>query len=244
MNNMAFMMNVKTGVGKPEFDISIESWRRWCDKNDVELFVLEELVLPIDEMHLIWQRYYVFDLLEANGIEPNQILLVDADTIVHPNCPNFFDETENKFCLVHDDASYDWILRGMEHYSKYVFDGAWFDFWKYGNAGFQIVNNIHRPFFDYMREFYFTHKVNLEAVRSTFGVGTDQTVLNFNLNLQNIDVKLLPYEFNMSCMLKKEILGDDMMHTKVGWVMHFNGLPNKDKSVPYWMEKTYKHLYG
>jgi hypothetical protein len=75
-------------------------------------------------------------------------------------------------------------------------------------------------------------------------VGTDQTPLNFNLTLQNIDVKLLPYKYNMACMLKKEILREDMMHTKVGWVMHFSGLPDKDKSVPYWMEKTFNYLYN
>ena len=31
--NIVFMINVKTGAGKPEYDISIESWRRWCKKN-------------------------------------------------------------------------------------------------------------------------------------------------------------------------------------------------------------------
>ena len=47
----------------------------------------------------------------------------------------------------------------------------------------------------------------------------------------------------MTCMLKKEILSDDMLYTKLGWVMHFNGLPDKDKSVPYWMQKTFDYLW-
>ena len=47
-----------------------------------------------------------------------------------------------------------------------------------------------------------------------------------------------------SLFFKKEILGDDMLHTKLGHVSHYNGLPEKEKSVPYWMEKTYKYLYG
>ena len=241
--NIVFIINVKTGAGKPEYEISIESWRRWCDTNNAELFVLEEPVLPMKDMHIIWQRYFLFDIFDANEIQPNQILLVDADTIVHPDCPNFFNKTEDKYCLIHDDGSYDWILRGMEHYSKYVYDGAWFDFWKYGNSGFQIVNTKHRPFFDHMREFYFSNKDNIQAIQSNFGIGTDQTPLNFNLTLQDIDVKLLSYKYNMTCMPKKEILTEDMLHTKVGWVMHFSGLPDKDKSVPYWMEKTFKYLY-
>ena len=44
-------------------------------------------------------------------------------------------------------------------------------------------------------------------------------------------------------MMNREIIGDDMLHTKMGYVMHFNGLPDKNNSVPHWMEKTYKYLY-
>ena len=47
----------------------------------------------------------------------------------------------------------------------------------------------------------------------------------------------------MGCMLKKEILANDMLFTKLGWIYHFNGLPDKDKSVPFWMEKTFNKLY-
>ena len=76
--------------------------------------------------------------------------MVDADTIVHPDCPNFFEETENKYCLVHDDGSYDWVLRGMEHYKKRVYDKENYglNYWEYGNSGFQIVNKKHRDFFN------------------------------------------------------------------------------------------------
>ena len=47
----------------------------------------------------------------------------------------------------------------------------------------------------------------------------------------------------MSCMFAKEIVNEQLQHTEAGYVMHFNGLPDKDVSVPYWMEKTYKYLY-
>ena len=145
--------------------------------------------------------------------------------------------------MIHDDGSYDWILRGMEHYSKYVYDGEWFDYWKYGNSGFQIVNDTHRDFFQHMRDFYFENIEQINTIQQKYGIGTDQTPLNFNLRQQNVDVKLLGYKYNMGCMLKKEILGDDMLFTKLGWIYHFNGLPDKDKSVPFWMEKTFKYLY-
>ena len=145
--NLVFIIAVKKdGQLKPEYEIGIESWRRWCKKNDTQMFLLEEPVLPMEDMHIIWQRYFLFDIYDANEIKANQTLMVDADTIIHPDCPNFFNETENKYCLVHDDGSYDWVLRGMEHYKKRVYDKdgknyrLWWNYWEYGNSGFQIVN--------------------------------------------------------------------------------------------------------
>ena len=61
--------------------------------------MLDEFIYEHDFMKPNWYKLYVFDLLENNDIKYNQIV-VDADTIVHPNCPNFFEMTENKFCAV------------------------------------------------------------------------------------------------------------------------------------------------
>ena len=53
----------------------------WCEKNNCELFVLNDLVLENDKMGICWQRYYLFDILDANEIEYDQICLTDADSI-------------------------------------------------------------------------------------------------------------------------------------------------------------------
>jgi len=245
MNNIVFIINVKReGKSKPEYDFSIKSWKKFCEKHNHELFVLESPIVDQEQMGIIWQRYFLFDLLDHNQIKYNQILIVDADTIVHPNCPDVFSLTDNKYTLVKDDGDYDWILRSMENYKKFVFpEEPMFDWFNYYNSGFQIVNPIHRPFFDTMRGFY---EKNHEAIRwcqKTFGVGTDQTPLNFLLRKEKVDIKELSYKYNCVCLNKKEVLDSDMLHTKVANVMHFNGLPEKDKSVPYWMELTYKYLY-
>ena len=97
MKNTVFIIAVKKdGQLKPEYEISIESWKRWCNKNDTQMFLLEEPLVPMDEMHIIWQRYFMFDIFDSNEIESDQTLIVDADTIVLPDCPNFFNETEGK----------------------------------------------------------------------------------------------------------------------------------------------------
>ena len=79
-------------------------------------------------------------------------------------------------------------------------------------------------------------------MQNTFCVGNDQPVLNFFVN-KNIskDYKVLGYEWNMQDMTRFEVLNENMLHTRYGYVNHFNaGTP---PSPQYWLEKTYKHLY-
>ena len=95
-----------------------------------------------------------------------------------------------------------------------------------------------------MRKFYFEYKDTIQLIQNSYGIGTDQTPLNFMLRKHEIDVKLLPYKYNMTCMIKKEILDEDCLYTKLGWIYHFNGIPDKDVNVPLLMKKSYNYLYG
>ncbi len=246
MRNLVFIIDIKKdGKSKKEYQISINSWKHFCEKYNHEILTLNEPLIDTSYMGVIWQRYFLFDILDHNNLKFDQILIVDADTIVHPDCPDFFKLTEHKYTLVHDDGNFDWIIRSMENYNKYLFiDQPIFNWYEYFNSGFQIVNNSHRDFFDTMKNFYTENLETIKWCQKTFGVGTDQTPLNYLLRKENIDIKVFPYSYNMSCMAAKECINDQMQHTRAGNVMHFNGLPNKETSVPYWMEKTYNYLYG
>lgn len=253
MKNIVFLMNIKlndaSGRYTPErslpYEYSIKSWKAWCDKNDAELFTLENLIVPKEEMAICWQRYYLFDILEANDIDYDQVLMVDSDTIVHPKCPNFFDMTDHKYTGVHNEGSYDWILRSIENYSKHIFQGRELKWWNYINGGFQIVNKAHKDLFAAMIELYNNDKENFVYMQDTFHTGTDQTPINFMLQINDIDVKLLPYEYNMTDMPRKEILNENLTMTKIGWVYHFNCIPGNDqgKATLHWMKRTYEELY-
>ena len=246
--NVVFIPNVKNGMNNPNtinYDYSIKGWKKWCDKNNCELFVLEDIVFPIEEMKITWQRYYIFDLLENAGIDYENILMVDADTFVHPDCPNFFDMMDDSYVGVHNYGSYDWIIRSIEIYQKYFFQDIQVPFYEYINGGFQIINKKHKQFFQDIINFYFINKDNLLSVQNKFGVGTDQTPINFLLKKHNIDLKLLPYEVNMCDMIRREILDDELTFTKIGWVYHFCAIPGeKSEFIPYWLEKSYKYFYG
>ena len=229
------------------YKYGISSFKHWCEKNNCELVVLDELVHPHDVMKINYHRYYAFDILEQSGIDYDQILVTDADAIIHPDCPNFFELTDRKYTVTHADGSYDWVCRSLENYSKHVFNGKTFPLWNYFNAGFQIVNKEHRHIWDAMIKFYFNNKNLIQQMQETFKVGTDQPIINFMVNISDVDTKILPYQYCMVDLFLKEILDENLTFTKVmPGIYEFNSIPdNHDASKTlYWMEKTYKHLYG
>jgi hypothetical protein len=249
--NIVFMMDIDLkGEGRwassrrAPYEYSIKSWSKWCEKNNAELFVLNDMLFDHTEMGICWQRYYLFNILEANNIEFDQILMVDADTIVHPDCPDFFQMTDRKLVGVHNDASYDWVLRSLENYAKLAFNGIQSKWWNYIDCGFIIVNETHKSFFNTIVDFYWKHKELLKNLE-TFHVGTDQTPFNILVEKENVDLKLLPYEFNMVDLPRKEIL-ENMVFTEIGHVYQYNCIPNNkdNQATYYWMKKTYEHLYG
>ena len=72
-------------------------------------------------MHLNWHKSLALKLLKENNIDYDQVLIVDADTIVHPDCPNFFEETEGKLCAVVNEGCYEWVTRSIQNYGDYIF---------------------------------------------------------------------------------------------------------------------------
>ena len=69
MKNLVFMMDIDIkGDGRyassrrAAYKYSIDSWKKWCDKNECELFVLNDLLMSNDIMGICWQRYYLFDI--------------------------------------------------------------------------------------------------------------------------------------------------------------------------------------
>ena len=254
MKNIVFMLDIKLNESEGRYSASrsesykysIASWKKWCIKNNCELFVMSDLIFPIEKMSICWQRYYLFEILDANSIKYDQILLVDSDTIVHPETVNFFNFTKHKFTQAYFDGSWDWVIRSCENYAKHVFDGNMITWWNYFDCGFIIVNKNHRQFFQDIINFYFTNQDNLIKMQETFHTGTDQTPVNMLVHRQEIDLKLLPYSFNMNDINRKEVLTDDLLFTKCGWIYQYNAIPNnKDNQLTnYFMEKTYKYFYG
>ena len=229
----------KQGRSQP-YQYAIDSWTVWCKKNNCELFVLTERIYPESYMNANWHKLFVFQLLDANNISYDQIMIVDADTIIHPNAPNVFDEADHKFCAVHNFGSYDWICRSIENYKKHLFPNIDVPLFDYFNSGVIICNKQHKNFYEKIIKFYLDNQEKIIILQNTYNVGTDQPVLNFFVQQENIDYKQLGYQWNMQDMQRWEIFDEELTFTKIGWIYHFNGIPDNIRN--HMMDKTNKFI--
>ena len=97
--NIIFIINIiKDERSKNQgYDYSLKSWKHYSKKIGADIFVLDEPLFDFSYMKHQWDKMYILYILDENEVEYNQVLYVDADTIIHPNAPNIFEITENKF---------------------------------------------------------------------------------------------------------------------------------------------------
>ena len=248
MKNIVFITALKSPTNELRsegYKYSIDSWKVWCRANKCELRVLDEPLFDVSQMKPNFSRYYCFELLKDE--EFDQICLVDADTIIHPNCPNFFELTDHQFCAVHNDGEYGWLCRSVENY-EYEFYGTdkvdqkWI--WTYFNTGFLITNKKFKFIFDELLDFYWNNQSKVQSMQQKYGVGTDQPLLNMIFRHSDaMKVKLLPYIFNMQDLSRKNILDERMLFAQIEGVYHFNAVEGGSKQVNYWMKRTFDHFY-
>lgn len=256
MKNVVFIPNIDLGNGRSNpYHYSIKSWKYWCEKNGAILFEWKDSRLDHNLFPITFQRYMVFEILEEHNIEYDKILMVDADTIVHPNTPNFFSEVGDEMGVTINNGSYEWVLRSIKSWGDALFSQEpKIKTWKYFNGGFQIVNSKHKSFYNVVMEFY---KENIDLVnyhKNQIKAGTDQTIINYLTQIYDIPKQTLPECYNLQELHAKNLLHipnysyfpDDLIFLDAGWVYHFNGIPQNsfNRDVSYWMERTYKHLYN
>lgn len=251
--NVVFIPNIDLGNGRSNpYHYSIKSWKKWCEINDVELVEWTEPITDVSKFKITLQRYWVHDILEHNGIDYDQVLIVDADTIIHPNCPNFFNETDGKFGVVVNNGCYEWTTRSIKNWGDALFqDQPKVKPWEYFNGGFQITNKSHIPFYKEVQKYYWDNIDTINMWNDRIKAGTDQTIINYLRQLHDIDTTYMSESYNLQDLFRKNLLHipnhswfeDELRFIEAGWVYHFNAIPKNPRDVSYWMERTYKHLY-
>jgi hypothetical protein len=253
MKNVIFIPNVATGDGRSTpYHYSVKSWKHWAEKHNVLVLEWDEPIMDTSKFPIIMQREWVFDILEHNDIDYDQILIVDADTIVHPDCPNFFKETNHNYAAVVNNGCYEWVTRSVRGWGDAMFPNEpLVKPYDYFNTGFVVVNKKHKPFFDEIKDLYLNRGEEIKHYRDTIKASTGQTMVNFMLKKNNIEVTKLSEGYNLQDLFRKNLLhipnhswfSDELHFLNAGWVYHFNAIPQNDRHVSYWMERTYKHLY-
>jgi hypothetical protein len=254
MKNIVFIPNVDLGNNRSTpYHYSVKSWKKWCDINNCELIEWKDPIMDSTQFPIIMQREWVFDIIEHNNIDYDQVLIVDADTIVHPDCPNFFNETQNEYAAVLNNGCYEWVTRSIRDWGSSLFPTQpLVKPYDYFNTGFVIMNKKHKPFIEKIKELYLTRGEEIKIYRDKIKASTGQTIVNFMLQKHNIKTVKLSEAYNLQDLHKKSLLhfpghswfSDELHFLEAGWVYHFNAIPQNERHVNYWMERTYKYLYG
>ena len=143
----------------------------------------------------------------------------------------------------------------MDKFSNLLFnDVVPFKVWDYINCGFQIVNKNHKDFFEYVRNYYLDNQELVQSAISEVKAGTDQTIINFLLRQQNVELNYLPICYNLQDLHSKQLLfihpqmwfEDKLIFENCGYVFHFNAIPPNEmnRDANYWIKRTYEEFYG
>jgi hypothetical protein len=253
--DIIFIPNIKLDNGRSgSYELAINSWKQWADANNADVLVMEDLVHPIEDMKITWQRYMLFEMLENSGVGFNRVLMADADMVIQPHTPNFFEMTEGKYVGVQANGCYEWLSRSIEGYRKLFWPDITVHPWEYINGGFQIVHKYHRTFFESVVKFYWDNQeMLLKAQNELVRASTDQTPINFLLKQHGVPVKLLPEAFNLQDPCRKTLLKTDDRQwwpdsldnlRKACYIVHFNAIEdgNLKRDANYWIERFYNEL--
>tara|TARA_R100000664_G_scaffold15057_1_gene23472 strand:- start:10293 stop:11096 length:804 start_codon:yes stop_codon:yes gene_type:complete len=237
------------------YEYGINSWKAWAEKNGHEVYIMSELLCPESHMLITWQRWRVLDILEHNQIEYDQVLVVDADSIVHPNCPDFFELTNNQFTSVLTDGDYEWVNRAINGYSKMFWNkGFCIPSYEFFQTGFVIISKKHKWFFDKVFDFYEKNRKKIIESYDILLTGSDIALINCMRKEFNLELNLLPRQFGMMDMVRKNLFyhhpkcywEDSLTNLyNSGWVYQFNAIPHNDmgRDRTYWMKRVYEELF-
>lgn len=214
---------------------AVNSWKKWCEKNNSILFVFNQSPIDTDYMMPTWQRWNVYQILEDCDIDYNRILLVDADTMVHPDCPNIWDQANGNYAGVIDDCTLEWIHHSIIGYQKF-FPNQKLDWERYVNNGMIVLpedTEVAKSFCKEVLDFYDENREDLVWMEKNDYRGTDQTPVNYIADKYFDEFgdtamwtgtykTFLSKKYNLNLLGVRKILDNDM-YFDLGYVWHFNG---------------------
>ena len=220
-------------------EFSIKTWEWWCKKNDIILHVFTKSDIPIKEMGPCWQRWYVYDILKQNNVDYRRVAIIDADTMIRWDSPNFFEFARDSYCGARFGECDNWVYKSIKHFKPY-FPDTDVDWEIYIDNGMVLLAENSEDFTKSITDFYWENQKQLIYDEENEYVGTDQTPVNYLATKYYGDkIKHLSRKYNMMHMHLREVL-ESFCFLDSGWIWHFNGFNNSDRKKA--MEDTWNKI--
>jgi hypothetical protein len=174
---------------------ALATWTWWCERNGAQLVLLDR---PLGG-----EAFASFPPTVQRWLAPRQLLqelprarlaMVDADTMVRWDTPDFFGAAGDPIFAVRD-VSPDWTHRTIKAHQP-LFPGVRLPWWEYFNAGLVVSSLRHSGTFEALASLYLERWPEIRAVQEPRNLGTDQTPLNFMVRSRGEAVRLLDPPFN------------------------------------------------
>ena len=149
--------------------------------------------------------------------------------MVRWDTPNFFDLCGVGLTGFRSLENLRWVSEGIEGY-KDLFNGFDCDITKYITCGFQIFDKSHKQFVLELKDFYYKNNDEILRLQKSVGKGTDQTVYNYLLQINNIKVGKLPAPYLLTHM------------NRFDWFSHNWQL--KEDKTPFFIKYGYIWMYS
>jgi hypothetical protein len=236
------------------------TWEWWCNWQGVEFVVLDK---PLDDLRYqalppTFQRWMALEKLFAKYGPGAKIALVDADTMVRWDTPDFFAIAGSQFAAVREWFA-PWVFDSLRAY-QHFFPGVNVPWWEYFNTGLTLLSHEHLSVTRAVTTFALEYQTELARVSSPWGFGDDQTLLNFIVRREQLPVFFLEPTYNvLQCVpvlpeiVRLEKLAKDPdesdreislftgppSFTEMGYIWHFNNVVWARTIV---MEQTWKQI--
>lgn len=232
-NNLIYMINIDSKTSRFQnsdyAEYSVRTWEWYCKKYNIDFKVIIE-----DEVKHgfpIWNKERIY--VHGQGYE--KVGIVDSDTMVRWDSPNIFDLIEpDKFYGVNDLCDLNWLLDSSQQRQRF-FPEIKMNLSKYINAGVLFFGNRYLYVFEKLLYFYSKHKSEIDRIK---GGGKEQTLLNFFLQSEEVNVSLLEPSWNLLSIHRKNMFQNNWQlnidptpyFIKYAYVWHFTGFPIEDRT--------------
>jgi len=174
------------------------TWEWWCGKNGIEFTIVDRTpgddLLPTAPATILrW-----FALAEIIRTRPvgTRVALVDADTMIRWDTPDFFDIYDNAWLCAAPGVNKAWIKDTIAAFQP-LFPGVVMKPERYFNAGLVLAGKPQLELFSKFGSFCVERFAEIDKICRASNVGTDQTPLNFMVRREKQKVLFMSFAFNL-----------------------------------------------